>query len=104
MGATAAATAIRLRREREVVDAFRRAGATSPAAARALSDLGLDDTRVVKRLRARAVVREAAPGAFYLDEEVWVAVRRTRQRVAFVLFFLLLIFALGVTFFGSSLH
>ncbi|MEJ7812194.1 MAG: hypothetical protein WKG32_17405 [Gemmatimonadaceae bacterium] len=103
MGATAAA-AVMLRREREVVDAFRRAGATSPATARPFSDLGLDDTRVVKRLRARAVVREATPGRVYLDEEVWVAVRRTRQRLAFILFFLLLVFALGVTFFGSSLH
>ena len=43
---------------------------------------GLGESMAVRRLHDRAVIREAAPGVYYLDEEVWTAVRRTRRRVA----------------------
>jgi hypothetical protein len=50
----------------------------------------------VKRLHNRAVIREAAPGMYYLDEEVWTAVRRTRQRMATAIILILAIFLVGV--------
>lgn len=103
MGAPAIAAVIR-RKEREVVDDFRRGGATSPTTAQSLADLGLEDSWPVRRLRRRAVIREPEPGMMYLDEEVWAAVRRTRRRVAItfgaVVLLLIIGIALGFITFG----
>ena len=95
MGAPAIAAILR-RREQEVVDDFRAAGATSPATAQSYTAIGLGDSLAIKRLNNRAVIREAAPGLFYLDEEVWAAVRRTRQRIATVLISVMLLFLAGI--------
>jgi hypothetical protein len=95
MSAPAIAAVIR-RREREVVDDFRRAGATSPTTAKSLAEVGLEESWPVRRLQRRAVIREPQPGIFYLDEEVWAAVRRTRRRVALVFLAVLLIIVIGV--------
>ena len=95
MGAPAIAAVIR-RKEREVVDDFRRAGATTPATAKSLADVGLTDSWPVRRLQKRAVIREPEPGIMYLDEEVWSAVRRTRQRVALVLGAILVLLFIGI--------
>lgn len=95
MGAPAIAAMLR-RREREVVEDFRAAGATSPATAQSYTALGLGDSLAIKRLHNRAVIREAAPGMYYLDEEVWQAVRRTRARVATVVISMLALILLGV--------
>jgi hypothetical protein len=80
MGAAVAAAAMRMR-EQQVIDDFRAAGATSPERAQSYTGMGLGGTLAVRRLRNRAVIREASPGVYYLDEEVWSAVRRTRFRV-----------------------
>jgi hypothetical protein len=103
MGAPVIAAVIR-RREREVVDDFRRGEATSPTTARSLADLGLEDSWPVRRLQKRAVIREPEPGIMYLDEEVWAAVRRTRRRVAltFGAVLLLLIILIGLGFITFS--
>jgi hypothetical protein len=99
MGA-AAAVAIMRRREREVVDDFRAAGAISPATAQSYNAIGLGESMAIRRLHDRAVIRESASGLCYLDEEVWTAVNRTRRRVAFSMLALVLIlfagFAMGL--------
>jgi hypothetical protein len=95
MGAAAVAVILR-RREQEVVDDFRAAGATSPETAQAYDAMGLGDTLAIRRLHNRAVIREAAPGRWYLDEEVWEAVRRTRRRLAAVMLSIVLILFAGV--------
>src|SRR5205823_3919286 len=97
MGAAVVAAAMR-RREQEVIDDFRAAGATSPDRAQSYTAIGLGETLAVRRLRNRAVIREAAAGVFYLDEEVWSAVRRTRLRMLTVF-----IAILGVLMFGILL-
>jgi antitoxin component of RelBE/YafQ-DinJ toxin-antitoxin module len=84
MGASAAIAVMRMR-EDQVIRAFRTAGATSTAAALAIGELGLDDSRAVKRLRTQAILREAEPGKLYLDEEVLTAVRRRRLRMVWLL-------------------
>lgn len=84
MGAPAVAAVI-LRREREVVDLFRDVGATSPGAARSLNEIGVEQAWPLARLRRRAIIREAAPGRYYLDEEVWTAMRGIRRRMAAVI-------------------
>jgi hypothetical protein len=95
MGA-AAIVAVMRRREREVVDDFRAAGATSRETAQSYTAIGLGESLGLRRLRERAVIREAAPGTYYLDEEVWTAVRRRRRRIATVLLVILALFLLGV--------
>src|SRR6266498_3382015 len=86
----AGAIAVMRMQEREVVDDFRAVGATSPATARGFEEIGLFSENALARLRARAVIREAEPGRYYLDEEVWSAVRRQRQRMALVMLILVL--------------
>ena len=95
MGA-AAIVAVMRRRERELVDDFRAAGATSRETAQSYTAIGLGESLGLRRLRERAVIREAAPGTYYLDEEVWTAVRRRRRRIATVLLVILALFLLGV--------
>jgi hypothetical protein len=96
MGAAVIAAAMR-RREQEVIDDFRVAGATSPDKAQSYTAIGLGESLAVRRLRNRAVIREASPGVFYLDEEVWSAVRRTRMRLVITLVAVLAIMAIGIS-------
>jgi len=86
-----AAVAVVLMRERRVVEAFERAGATSPDRAMSASDVAADESGIGwRRLRERAIIREAAPGRYYLDVEVWQANRRMRHKLAVVMAVLLL--------------
>ena len=88
MGAAVAAAAM-AKRERKVVEDFRAAGATSPETAQSYTVTGFGATLAIRRLHNHAVIREAAPGRYYLDEEVWRAVRRTRMRIVMILMVLL---------------
>src|SRR6059058_74141 len=96
MGAAAVAAVMR-RREQQVIDDFRAAGAISPDRAQSYTALGFGETLAVRRLRNRAVIRETAPGVFYLDEEVWSAVRRTRHRLLAALFAILASLLIGIS-------
>lgn len=84
MGA-AAAVAVMKKRERDVRDAFRDARALTPATAMSLEAIGIGESAALKRLRRRAVIREAGPGLFYFDEDVWQAVRGMRRRMGLLL-------------------
>ena len=95
MGAPAVAAILR-RREQEVINDFRAAGATSPDRAQSYTAIGLGDSLAIKRLRNRAVIREAAPDLYYLDEEVWAAVIRTRRRLVVTLLSIFALMALGI--------
>jgi hypothetical protein len=94
MGAVAAAAIMR-RREQQVIDDFRSAGATSPERAQSYTAIGLGDSLAIRRLRNRAVIRESAPGTYYLDEEVWAAVRRTRQRLVITILSIIAVLAIA---------
>ncbi len=76
-----------------MAEVFEIAGATSPETARTPDELGVDASSLGwRRLHNRAVVRETSPGSgrYYLDVEVWRAVRRTRRRLIVVLLVLIL--------------
>jgi len=81
----AAVAAIIVAKERQIVDAFRDVGATSVVTALPLDQVGVDENVGFRRLRMHEVIRESAPGRFYLDEGVWTAVRNTRRRLALIL-------------------
>ncbi len=96
MGAAAAIAIMRMK-EREVVDDFRAAGALTPSTAQSYTAMGFGETRAVKRLHDSAVIREAAPGLYYLDEEVWRAVRRNRRRRALMVGSVLVLIFIGLS-------
>jgi hypothetical protein len=97
----AAAIAVMRKKERDVRDAFRSAGAITPANAMSLAAIGIEETMAVRRLRKRAVIREAAPGLFYFDEEVWEAVWSMRRRMAILLLGTLILIGI-VILYGSA--
>ena len=79
-----AAAAVILMKERQVVEAFERAGATSADRATDPANIGVEQGGVGwRRLRDHAVVREASPGSgrYYVDIEVWQALHRIRRRL-----------------------
>lgn len=94
----AAVIAVIMRKEKDVVDAFRDAGATSATLSRPLNEVGVDQDVGFRRLRMHEVIREARPGYFYLDDPVWHAVRSTRRRIATVLLLVIVLAFLGGTF------
>jgi|SRR6516164_9019194 hypothetical protein len=101
MGASAAA-AIIVKREKDLVEHFRSAGATTAQTAQSPSALGVDDDNLVWRLLVKgAVIRQAAGGDYYLDEPSWEALGRRRRRVAIGLAVFAIILAL-VTYFGMT--
>jgi hypothetical protein len=81
---TAAAAAVVMHKEREIVDIYRRAAATAPDRARRPAELGIHNGVALSRLQTRAVLRESAPGQgdYYLDERSWEALRGMRRRLA----------------------
>jgi hypothetical protein len=95
-----AAAAIILAKERRLVEAFERTGATSPERAVTPDQLNVDASGVGwRRLHTRAIVREAGAGSgrYYLDVEVWDATRRQRQRMVIVMLVIVAaLVALGV--------
>jgi hypothetical protein len=105
-----AAVAVIMMKERQIVAAFERAGATTPSSGRAPAEMDVDPYGVGwRRLHERAVVRESSPGSglYYLDVEVWQALRRLRHRLIGVVVFVLLIglamAVMGVSFCMPSL-
>lgn len=93
MGAVAAAVIIR--KEKDLVAHFVQARAVSVATAQAPATLRIDQGLAFRRLREHAVIREGAPGTFYLDEPSWEALRRTRVRIVTVI--LLVVLTLGIS-------
>jgi len=80
----ASVVAIIVVKEKHMVAAFRDAGAMSPQTAVTPASIGVQEHVIFHRLRSRAVLREAGPGLFYLDDLSWQALRRVRQRMAIV--------------------
>lgn len=91
------AVAVILIKERHIVEALERIGATTAERARTLDELG--DIGVHAQglawhaLRDRVIVREAGARRYYVDIELWQATRRRRRRVLFVILTLAVIMA-----------
>jgi hypothetical protein len=93
-----AVVAVILAKERRMVARFRAAGAVSDASARPLDDLGIDRGVILRRLRERAVIRDAGGERYSLDEPSWAAVRRSRRRAIHIAWVIGLIIILAVLF------
>ena len=80
-----AAAAIILRKEKDIVSAYRGAGATSPDRARSPEQLDIGRRFAFERLVQRAVLRDTGDGRYFLDEPSWEALRGTRRRMMLVM-------------------
>ncbi len=100
MGASAA-VAILFKREKELVAHFRSHGATDSAHAMTPLALGVEQRLAWEILQRNAIIRDGAPGTFYLDELSWEASRRRRRRVALIMLVIVLAAAL-IAFMGTT--
>lgn len=97
----AAAAAMIIRKQRETVEVFQGARATSPATARDPNDLGIDEGLVFRGLVDRAILRDAGNGRYYVDEPSWYAHNAMRRRRAFVV--LAIVIILGAMVIGLGI-
>jgi hypothetical protein len=99
-GAVAAAA---VRRQRIILEAFARVGATYPEGAKSLDEVGVDpDDRFVRRLQNADVIREGIPGRFYFDVERWHARRQSRVLIVLALALIVAALALAVGVFSNK--
>jgi len=97
----AAVAAVIQHKEREIVNTFRGAGATSPDRARDPGELGVGEHLAFERLVKRAVLREAGGGKYYLDELSWNALRGLRRRMVFVVLLIMIIVLIALGMMGA---
>jgi hypothetical protein len=101
----AAAAAIIIKREKDLVEHFRRAGATTPQAAQSPDELGVEDDNLIWRILVKgAVIRTGSEGRYYLDELSWEALGRRRRRLAVIMVAVLAAIAIAIFFAGTSLY
>jgi len=92
MGASVAAVLIA--KERHIVDAYQRAGATSPDTAVTPASLGVGERLAFRKLVGHAVLRETTPGTYYVDDPSWRALRSLRRRLATIFLLAAILIAL----------
>lgn len=95
----AAAVAVMIRREKDIVQVFQSAGAVSSETAKPLGALGLEESRHFSTLERAGIIRKGAPGTWYLDQTAWSERMLTRRRIGVMLLvmsLLALAFGLGL--------
>jgi hypothetical protein len=94
-------TGYSMARERRLVGRLRAVRAVSDASAQPL-EVGALDGRVLRRLQAAGVVREARGQRWFLDEAAYEAYRQARRlRMALVLAGVVVLLVLGLFWFRS---
>jgi hypothetical protein len=88
-------------KQNEYMRRFRRAGATDPARARTLEDLGVKPSLIFRKMVARDVFRSGrAPETYYLDESAAEEFVDARRRRIFFTLLLMLVLAAVLFFLG----
>jgi hypothetical protein len=72
-------------KRRRIIRAFEEHQAESAASARALSDLGLSESRFVKRLQEAGVLAVTGDRRYYLNRERWSEYSSSRRRRAWII-------------------
>ena len=100
--AGAVVAAQRMRAERRMIEALRAAGAFSPDRAIPLApDWNLARLALRGLLRQNAI-RQARAGVYYLDEPVYAAVRKSRQRLLIGVGVIAVVFGVALAIATSS--
>jgi len=87
-------------KRRQLIGAFDRVGATSPATARTRQELGVRDSPMFRRLVRRGVLCSANNGSYYLDRQARARDRRRRLTVMAVVVLVALL-GLAIVLLGS---
>ncbi|MBU0518894.1 hypothetical protein KJ564_08170 [bacterium] len=83
--------AIVAKQRREIIQAFRNAGATSAETAQTLETLGLHNSVILTVQKARGVLVEAGEGRFNLDEKRTAEVAAKRRKLVLSLLVVMII-------------
>jgi hypothetical protein len=83
-------------RQRKIIRAFEEGGATSPRSARALGDLGVADSPMLKHLVRRGLVLATEDGRHYLDVEAAEEYQHRRRIIG--------LFATGIMIMGLVIY
>lgn len=88
-------------KQNEYMKKFRQAGATDPARARPLAELGIKPSRIFQKMRDKDVFRPGrAPETFYLDASSAEDFLEARRRRTFYTLLLIIIVAAIMFFLG----
>ena len=90
-----------VRKEKNIVAAFRNAGATGIERATNLASLGISEGLAFRVLCRHSILRQLADGRFYLDEPAWDAHQSFRHRLAAIL--VMFVFFLGIALYYWNL-
>lgn len=88
--------------EQRIARQLREAGATAPERAIALETERRFDRGRLDRLVEKGVVRVAGPGAYWLDEPAWEALRSRRRTMILLLVGAALLAFAAITYFAQS--
>ncbi len=91
-----AAVVIIVRKQKEIVEVFEGARATTAELARYPDELGIDESHIFRGLVRRAVLRPTGDGRYFLDVPSWVAMKDQRRRVAMVTALAVLALVIGL--------
>ena len=84
-GGGAVIIAVAVRKERDLVNHFRRARALSPDTSTTSASMGVEERHAWHRLARRGVIRQAPNSGWYLDESALAAWDKARRKRAMVL-------------------
>jgi hypothetical protein len=82
---------------------FQEAGAISPDTAMSLEQVGCRDSRMFQRLVRREVIRQTAPGQYYLDVAAAQAFRQARRQRALTALVIVLAIAVVLIYFAAKM-
>lgn len=82
MGGAPAATVVIARKNRDLVNHFRCAGALSPDTAASSASIGVEERHAWHRLARRGIIRQAPNSGYYLDQDAWALWEGTRRKRA----------------------
>lgn len=82
MGGGAAVVLVVARKERDLIDHFRRVRALSPETAATSASIGVEERHAWHRLARRGIIHQAPNSGWYLDEDALVSLGQTRRKRA----------------------
>lgn len=93
-----------LRTDRKIVKRLRQAGATSTTRAIHLDPLTPFQRRRLLRLERHGVVRMGAPERWFLDEQAWIGLQRSRRWSAVAAISLMVVTIVALVWWSTRAH
>jgi hypothetical protein len=84
-------TSVQRDSQKDVVRTFREAGAFSVELSKSLSDMGLSESMVFRKLVRNGVIVHAGSRTYFLDEKQWLGYRMNRVKWGLIVLFSILL-------------